>query len=324
MSQQEALICAYVLDGKGGARQAEWAELESWKRSDGVFWVHLDRTRPDTKTWLEEKANLDPLACEALLAEETRPRSVRVNDSLLVILRGVNLNPGADPEDMVSIRLWVEADRVISLRSRPLMAIQDIRNSLSGQTGPKGAGDILVAMADKMVDRMGPVITDLDDEVDELEDKMVTAASRDLRVRLGSLRRKAISLRRHLAPQREVMARLQLEQIPWLSQFHKVQLREIADQIMRFVEDMDSARERIAVMQEELAGRLAEQMNKTMYVLALVAAVFLPLGLLTGLLGINVGGIPGAEDPLAFFLVCLLLIFLAGLQIWMFRRLKWF
>ena len=59
-------------------------------------------------------------------------------------------------------------------------------------------------------------------------------------------------------------------------------------------------RERAAVIQEELAGRLAEQMNKRMYMLSMVAAVFLPLGFLTGLLGINFGGIPGAGNPLGF------------------------
>ena len=64
-------------------------------------------------------------------------------------------------------------------------------------------------------------------------------------------------------------------------------------------------------------------MNKTMYVLSIVAGIFLPLGLLTGLLGINVGGIPGTEHPLAFMLVCVLLLIIAGGLVWLFKRMKW-
>jgi zinc transporter len=91
----------------------------------------------------------------------------------------------------------------------------------------------------------------------------------------------------------------------------------------RFVEDLDSARERAAVAQEELLGRLSEQMDKRMYLLSLVAAIFLPLGFLTGLLGINVGGIPGAEYHWGFTLVTLMIVILVVVQVVLFRIKKW-
>ncbi len=324
MSEPMGLVCSYLLDGTGNGKEVGWTDIESWRQSDGILWVHFDRKQSQTQGWLQSQSGIDPVLVEALLAEEPRPRTVSANDGLLVILRGVNLNPGADPEDMVSIRLWIDSFRIVSLRSRHLMAVKDLRDTFATQQGPKNSGDFLVAITDKLVERMGPILSALEDEADELEDQMVTTASRQLRVRLGVLRRQAISLRRYLAPQRDVMARLQLEQVSWLSATHKIQLREVADQIIRYVEDLDSARERIAVMQEELTGRLAEQMNKTMYALAIIAGIFLPLGLLTGLLGINVAGIPGSQYPYAFEIVCVILILLAGLQIYLFRRLKWF
>jgi len=130
-------------------------------------------------------------------------------------------------------------------------------------------------------------------------------------------------MRRYLAPQRDALSRLLGEPIAWLEDIHRLRLRESADRIIRYIEDLDSARERAVVAQEELMGRLSEQMDNRMYVLSLVAAVFLPLGFLTGLLGINVGGIPGADYKNAFIVVSLILIAVVALQIWFFRAKKW-
>ena len=324
MKDPNGLICAYLLDGKGGAKEVDWDFIRSWNPQDGFLWIHLEREHPESRRWLYEESNLEELTCEALLAEEIRPRSTLIYNKLLVILRGVNLNPGADPDDMVSIRMCFEESRVISFRKPKLMAIQDIREEFAMNKGPKGPGDFLVHMTERLIERMGPVLDDLNEEVDELEEQVLESPSYEVRIHLSKLRRKAIGLRRHLAPQRDVMSHLQTERVPWLEDLHRAQLREIGDRLLRYVEDLDSSRERAAVTQEELAGKIADQMNKTMYVLSLVASIFMPLGLLTGLLGINVGGIPGSENPTAFIAVCLILVILAIFQLLIFRRFKWF
>ena len=101
-------------------------------------------------------------------------------------------------------------------------------------------------------------------------------------------------------------------------------LRESADRISRYVEDLEANRDRAAVTQEELATRLAESMNRISYLLTIVAAVFLPLGFLTGLLGINVGGIPLAEDTRGFVIICGVLLVIGIGQLCYFRSRKWF
>ena len=324
MSDEDGLIWACVLDGKGGARQVGKDELDLPLSQGHFLWWHWDRNNQRSEQWLREESGLDPIVCEALLAEETRPRSLLVGEGLLTTLRGVNLNEGADPEDMTSIRAWIDAGRVITLRGRRVMAIQDIRESLRLGIGPTSPGDFLVDLASRLIERMSPVLVTLDEVVDDLEEQVVEAQTYELRSRLGDVRRQAIALRRYIAPQREVMARLQSERVPWLTDLDRARLREAADRLTRYAEDLDASRERAAVTQEELANRLSEQMNRTMYVLSMVAAVFLPLGLLTGLLGINVGGIPGTESNLAFTIVCAILLVLAATGIWAFRRLRFF
>ncbi len=242
---------------------------------------------------------------------------------MLVILRGVNLNPGTDPEDMVSIRFWIDSDRIVTLRHRRVMAIDDLRQAIEAGSGPVSPGGFVEDLADRLVLRMGGVISDLDDSVDALEDEVITEQTYELRQKIANIRRAAISMRRYLAPQRDVVARLHNEKVDWLNETARMRLREIADRTTRYVEDLDAIRDRATVTQEELNGRLAEQMNKTMYILAIVAGIFLPLGLLTGLLGINVGGIPGTENHWAFTIFCVLLLIVAVGQVWLFKRKKW-
>jgi zinc transporter len=321
MSGDAGLVNAHLLDGKGGARHVLWDEILAWKPEDGVIWVHLDRSQAGTGAWLERDSGLDPLVVSALLAEETRPRCSVLPKGLLIILRGVNLNPGADPEDMVSLRMWLGGGRVITLRKRRLMAVQDIHEELEAGSGPTTAGGIVVALADRLAERIGPVVVDLDDTLDRLEVQTLDSAPDELRPHLAQLRRETIALRRHIAPQRDALASLCTASTDLLSDHDRMRLREVGDRVTRYVEDLDALRERAAVTNDELGTQLAETMNRRMYTLSLVAAVFLPLGLLTGLLGINVGGIPGTQNQWAFTVVTLLLLAIGvGVGWWLRKR----
>jgi zinc transporter len=88
-----------------------------------------------------------------------------------------------------------------------------------------------------------------------------------------------------------VISQLHHAQLTWLNSTQRASIREVADHLIRYVEDLDAARDRMGVMQEELTNKLSEQMNKTMYILTVLAGIFLPITFVTGLLGINVGGI---------------------------------
>jgi len=323
MAENDGLLFAYLLDGKGGGTELGWEGIHGWKPSDGLLWMHLDYTGHGSSKWLEEKGGLTDLTFEALLAEDPRPRAVTSGDSLMVILRGVNINPGAAPDDLVSVRAFIESSRVITLRRRRVIAVDDVRQELVSGSGPVDAGDFLVELVHHMLERIAPVVSELDDMVDALEDEVLTAESYNLRPKIAAMRRQAITLRRYLAPQRDVLSLLPMERVSWLGDMERLHLREAADMTTRYVEDLDSARERASVTHEELDGRLSEQMNKTMYILSIVATVFLPLSFLTGLLGINVGGIPGANTTWAFYAVCAVAAVVAFVQVMIFKRKRW-
>ncbi len=319
----DGLIAAYILDKKGGGRQIGWDGIDSWQPDQGFLWIHFDYSSQNVQEWLFDKSGLEEVISDALIEEDSRPRCTSFQEGLLLGLRGVNLNPGADPEDMVGIRIWFETDRIISTRKRKILSISDIRAALEQGIGPESLSDFLVQLAGRMMERMRHVIDDLEDAVADVEDQVLTSESRQLRTELAALRRQAISLRRYLSPQREALSRLLTEKIAWLDESDRIRLREVYDQLTRHIEDLDEARDRAAVTQEQLINSLSEQMNNKMYILSIVAAIFLPLGFLTGLLGINVGGIPGADSKLGFSVFVILLVGVVSFQIWFFKKKKW-
>jgi len=324
MGDEDGLICAYRVGPSGAAAPLDWHGLATAvPEAGGYVWAHLDRHSAKAVRWLREGSGVDPLVQDALLAEETRPRCTPVGPGFIVNLRGVNLNPGAAPEDMVSLRIWIEQNRIISVRLRRLMAVQDVRQRLDSGGGPKTTPDFLVSLSERLAERMEPVIAGLDDELDELETIEFENASRGLRSRLRQIRRKAAILRRYIAPQRDALTRFTIEEISWMTAYQRHRLRETADDITRFVELLNAAWERAAVMQDELTNRLAEQTNERLYLLSVIAGIFLPLSFVTGLLGINVGGIPATESAYGFAGVVGILFLLGILEVWLFRRLRW-
>lgn len=323
MTDDEGLIYAYLLNGQGGGEAQGWEKVKQWQPEHGLLWVHLEYSHPFSQQWVLHESGLDEVMAEALLAEETRPRSLLIGNELLLTLRGINPNPDADPEDMVAVRLWSDGKRIITTRRRRLLTTTELSDAIKKDAGPCDAGEFVETLADGMVARMADVVDGINDEVDDLEESVLAMHSYELRPVIAELRRHAIGLRRYLAPQREAMSRLVTEKIEWLSDMDRLRLRENADRTMRFTEDLDLIRERAVVVQEELLSRLSEKMNHTMYILSIVASIFLPLGFLTGLLGINVGGIPGAEYKGAFAVFCLLLVLVVLFQVWLFKRKKW-
>jgi zinc transporter len=316
------------LDGSGGAQTLTAADANAHAPGHGLehglLWVHLDFSDDADVQWLRDHGALPALVVDALVAEDTRPRVVVEGAGLLAILRGVNLNPGADPEDMVSVRLWVERGRIVSTRRRRLLSVADLVASLDAGRGPGTAAEFVAALSERLVWRMSDTVDALEDRIAELEARIMDGETASMRGTLAALRRQTITLRRYLAPERDALARLLGEKIDWLDEVSRRRIRETTDRLIRHVEDLDAVRERATVIHEELVGRMSEELNARMYLLAIISVVFLPLGFLTGLLGINVGGIPGAEAPHAFIAFSVLLIALVSVQILVMRWKRWF
>lgn len=322
--EEEGLLFACTLDGKGGAKFLSWHDIDIWKEADGPLWIHLDNKHPNVATWLRANSGLTGPTAEALLAEETRPRVFRGKRGLVAILRGVNQNRDAKVEDMVAMRMWSEGKRVITLRHERLHTPKDILEQLIElNLGPKTAPELFDRLITRVNEPIAETVLSLEEELDDLESELDIGQAATQRRTLSDIRQKAVLLRRYIAPQREALGTLVSDPPDWFHEDLRPHLRETSDKLMRYLEELDATRERAMVVKDDIANQLSEASNKTLYVLAIVSAIFLPLAFLTGLLGINIGGMPGVDNDFAFWVFCAIMVVCLFIELLIFRKLKW-
>ena len=309
-------VFACALDGAGGQRALA-------SEPPGPRWYHLDYSQPETREALAA-LGLGAGTVDSLTRPDSRPRALIQTGGALVILRGVNTNAGADPEDMVSLRLWIEPERLISVRQRRLLSVQDLQDELRDGDGPRTVAELVARLIQRLADRIALFVDQLEDRMETFEDAPAAGATLELREGISALRRQTAKVRRFLAPQREALEALARQARDILGEDCIAAVREQSDRIARYVEDLDLVRERAMVLQEELLNRNVEQQNARMYVLAILSAIFLPITFITGLFGMNVAGLPGTRDAHAFGFVLAIMAAALAVAVALMRRKHWF
>ena len=140
---------------------------------------------------------------------------------------------------------------------------------------------------------------------------------------MHNLRSQIIQLKRFLIPQRDALNKLQLEKTSWVSIKQLNRLKMVGDHLMRYLEMLEASRELATVVQETLNHKQNEQINSRMYLLSIITALFLPLSFFTGLFGVNLNGIPQAENANAFIYFVIILLVIVGFQFLFFWKNKW-
>jgi zinc transporter len=279
-------------------------------------WVHADGWKEDARAVASRCDHMPEAALSALLAQETRPRCTLMGHGALINLRGLGAADDGLGDPLVSIRFWAEQARVISVSYRPLAAMElVVATMLAGKI--RDPGDLIAAFAQQITEALDPEVADLGDGLDEIESALTEHGPAEARRRVSEIRATAIGYRRFIAPQRQALERLSSAESEWLEPDDRLHLQEAADRCARMAEELEAVRERSALAHEELTDLRAEQMNRQALIISVVALVFLPLTFLTGLLGMNVDGIPYAHEPWAFWgVVGMCVAMAAGISGW--------
>ncbi len=314
-------ICAFSVSHDGVSQSISLpSDLQAPAKTDGYIWLHFDVGDPAFEPWLVR--NLPITVAKALVQSETRPRCDRMENGLLLNLRGVNMNPGANADDMVSVRLWITEGLIISARVRKVWAVDAIRQEMEAGTAPTTVTAFLAELAYGLTKRIEKVSVALFEETDTLEEHTLSP-SNDLATDLAALRQSIIKMRRFVRPQSEALAELAGGQVWPIDPDCAGLLRETANRTVRTMEELDATSDRLLAIQDHLDVLHTSALGRNSYVLSIVAAIFLPLGFLTGLFGINVGGMPGVDSAFGFWAVSIGSILIGFVLFFVFRYLKW-
>ena len=283
-------------------------------------WWHFDMEDPSFADWAG--AHLPQVPAGALLQPETRPRCDRYEAGLILNLRGINLNEGQAADQMVSLRMWVAEDVIVSVRRRRVFALDEIRRAVAAQDAPANPAAFLERLVAGLTARIEDEVALLAQETEDFEARLEDP-SVPLPKELPVSRRRVVRLRRYLEPQRAALHKLAALDTALMPQEDALRLRELANRTTIAVEELEALREQLMAVQDEHDLHIARKQASHGYILSLAAGIFLPLGFLTGLFGVNVAGVPGLSNPWAFAILCLAMAGLAGLLLVILKLTRW-
>jgi zinc transporter len=324
VDKQTTSSCSFVISADGDATRLTELPTSAVSPDAAFVWTHLHVRQEGAGEWLAEEAQLEPSVVDAMLAEDTRPRAAIKADGVMIILRAVNLHEGEAPEEMISLRMWIDERRVITTRIRDTKAVEEIQASIAKGESPTSPAELLKSITSRMLARMEPFLEELEDGIAAVEEQIAAGLDLDLGDRLFPIRRRVTIFRRYMTPQKTVFAKLHDHPISCLCSADQQHFGEELDRVTRYAEELDELAARSQIFTEEARNIHAEKLNKLAYIFSVVATIFLPLGFLTGLLGVNLGGIPGADNAYAFGILSAICAGLVVVQVAFFRKLKWF
>lgn len=310
---------ALLLDGKGGARPVPLERVRDLRPEDGSLWVHLPPELPDLLHVLEETCGMPASVREQLLAptERVRVEPTSTNEVVLLIVEP-DVSPSRKPPRQ--LRAWVAPHRCVTVGGSGQPGVASLRLRLKEGRGPRSA-DVLQSLADSALATAAHELGRFDDRLVDLElrsdDPRVAAGQ--VRDELRALRRTLIEQRCFLSLARDALLSLDVTDILWVTAQDR-DLRRVSDRAGALLQELGVLVDRARILDEDLKAHQDERTQRTLYLLTLISGVFLPLTFITGLLGVNLAGIPGSGWKGAFLVLCVLLVGLAVAEWRLLRR----
>jgi zinc transporter len=299
ISDDRGLICGFLLSPHGGMERLEWEEaIAALNQTDGSpVWVHFNLNDSRARNWIETCDRLPPSAQSLFLASEPRIQTESTSNGFMAVLGDLHYEFDTDSDELGVLRLYVDQQCVISGRRQPLKAIDRLRRELINGLPLDTPIHLLDHFLQHLTEMFSSVVTDRSDRIDDIEDRIFKAHFQSERGALGQIRRLLTRLHRQVRANRHALFNLVARLPHWCRDTDELLLRRNIERLDAVVQDLELVQERARLLQEEIAGRLEEAVNRNLYVLSIVTTIFLPITLISGIFGMNIGGLPWTEDP---------------------------
>ncbi|MDQ0615829.1 magnesium transporter [Microbacterium sp. W4I4] len=305
-------------------------EIRRLKAAQEFFWLDLVSPSEEQLTHLGSLLGLHPLAIEDSVKQGQRPKLDAYDDTALLVLQAaIEVQPEKkNTHPLEEVHCHISGDFIITVHGPRFTDLEQVKTLLGRSTVLKSEHYKLYKIIDVVVDSFFPVLSDLDEEINRLEDAIVSGAGRAELETIFLLKRLLLKLRRAVVPMRDVFAR-EVEVIADLagleSDSHDY-FRDIYDHLIRITDELDAYHEMVSGCTDLYLSTVANRQGETSKHLTIIASVFLPLSFLTGFFGMNFGWEVShlLEGVWAFLILGLgSMLLSAGLMWWWFRRKGW-
>ncbi len=321
------LICGYRFrpDAEPAAIDLDgavaWLKQTAPSEPGDFIWLHFNLADASASQCIREQLDVIPEFFEALRDGSRSTRIEDAHDALIAVVNDVAYEFAFDPSEIATLWVSVAPRMAVSARFHPLRSIDRLRQAVKDGRRFASSVDFLNHLMREQGDVLVRIVRDATLQVDSIEDALLGGRLPNKRVKLGQLRRVLVRLRRLLAPEPGALFRLLRMPPPWIAASDVDELRQATEEFSLIVHDVSELLERIKLLQEEIAAQLGEGTNRSLFTLTIVTVLALPINIVAGLLGMNVGGVPLAQNPLGFWIVVAVIATITALAGWIaFRR----
>ncbi|MGH8610993.1 MAG: CorA family divalent cation transporter [Gammaproteobacteria bacterium] len=305
------LVYGFLIGPDGRIVELSWSELDTvFAEPQGCTWFHFDAAKRHAREWIQGCERLPLALREFLLDFNQRHRLETVGEAVIGAISDVQYRFDFDPDHIATLRFYVDPGCLISTRLQPLSAPDQLRRAIRERWPFDSTAMLMTNLFRLQTETLVNVNTCVSEELGEVEDQILAHRIEDQRGQLGKIRRLTARLHRHFAPEHRALHALAQRLPPWFNDRDRAVFLDTVEDLGLALHDLDAIQERAKLLQKELAGRVAEEINHSLFRLSVVMTVFLPMTLITGIFGMNVGGLPGLEDQSAFLWVMLTMIHL--------------
>lgn len=292
---------------------------------NGFVWLHFSEITSKDIEFFKPYILLHPLTIEDLILEAKRPKVEEYSDYLLVSMFALEMQDELHENEIDFI---VGKKFLISSYSKPEIDLESYiekRYDKKTDSLTKGPSFLLYYLIDRVVDQYYPVIEDLNDEIEDLEDEMFNEPKKEHSQTIFMLKKYVLALRRKILPQKDVINALMTKEKSFMHKETAVYLRDVYDHVVNLKDMIDSSRFILSESLDIYLSSLSNKMNEVMKTLAVIATIVLPMTLISSIYGMNfVPEMPPFADPNGFIYVWIVMLLIPVSLILYFKLKKWF
>jgi magnesium transporter len=317
-----------VLYHQAGRTETRDAIDPAWLRPDspGMLWVDLSAPSLEEARILSDRFHFHELAVEDALSIRHHPKIESYDGTLYMILHGIDFHAAEHQFATHDTDFFIGARYLVTVHTGKTRSIPHVRElcTKGNYILEEGPLALVHRIVDTMVDHYRPEVEKLGEHLDALENNVFVRPDPALMRSILARKRDVASLRRVVLPQRDVIGRLARREFPIVTESLAYRFRDVHDQLVRLADEAMYLQDRISGLLDAHLSAASNRLNEVMKVLTLIATVFMPLTVLTGIYGMNVDlpVLPGGAGAQFYWILGLLSATAAGM-VWFFKTRNW-